>query len=75
LCVAAYYLGTLGATDCDADNAVYLADECTIAFAQLGLVLTNVGDGNLCYKNGAGDGRQDGGNGAGARPVCRGQIR
>jgi hypothetical protein len=73
---AHYYLGVLGAlTTLDActagDSTILTATECSAAFFYLGLTETSVADDKLCYKNGDGDGRQDAGNGGGARLICK----
>ena len=64
-----FYLGTSSACN-NGGGTVLTASICSTAFTALGLSETSTADGAVCYKNGEGDGRQDGGNGGGAKLVC-----
>ena len=66
-----YVLTDKGAPSCSSGSAITETNMCTEACSELGIVpISNLRDGNQCYKAGNGKCRQDGNEGKGARLVC-----
>ena len=66
-----YVLTDKGAPSCSSGSAITEKSLCTEACSELGIVhISNLRDGNQCYKAGNGKCRQDGNEGKGARLVC-----
>ena len=66
-----YVLTDKGAPSCSSGSAITETNMCTEACSELGIVpISNLRDGNQCYKAGNGKCRQDGHEGKGARLLC-----